>query len=563
MSERKFEGILEYLCGDIAFKSERNEVREELYDHLMSIYETNLACGMTEDEAEENAIDHLGDTLALKKDLNTIHQKNPLKMFTNGLGAFTAYSFFLLLVLITPINDFQDRYWEIAIAAVFAFCAWGLVSVSRISGLFKLLSISLTIYLLESMVWYSACLFNEEAQRVIVPATTLSYLAIYCFTQIALLNLLKINNLKLGSKTSLICSIIVTVVFSLAVVFGRRFITEHLNKSPSYLLLLFHCSLFVQYFFYKQVFNTLNRSGVKLNFETSIFKKAVASLLTVIVFILSIVCAEYMYFKQSNDKNTDTDNTVTASESRNRIEQVLSEYGVCEKYLSILPDTEIEKYKDLKSPETNSLIGENIRTYDHQDVFYDIDEVEREGNSELHWKSLNSEEWVFPLRQENGETVYRLMRITDLSMPYEDYKEFSDYIAGVKFFNIWIENERFGESIDVDLSADTLLIADESDGKVTYRKPLKIFVGINDSIVGCEFKIQKNTYLIYSETLIMKDDADEGFISSFMEFSFKKKPVLLKYRSAFNICDRYSKRDSISNAKYSVTSNFFDHNKTD
>ena len=121
MSERKFEGILEYLCGDIAFKSERNEVREELYDHLMSIYETNLACGMTEDEAEENAIDHLGDTLALKKDLNTIHQKNPLKMFTNGLGAFTAYSFFLLLVLITPINDFQDRYWGIAIAAVFAF----------------------------------------------------------------------------------------------------------------------------------------------------------------------------------------------------------------------------------------------------------------------------------------------------------------------------------------------------------------------------------------------------------------------------------------------------------
>ena len=42
MSERKIEGILECLCGDIISKAEQREVRDELYDHLMSVFETNL-----------------------------------------------------------------------------------------------------------------------------------------------------------------------------------------------------------------------------------------------------------------------------------------------------------------------------------------------------------------------------------------------------------------------------------------------------------------------------------------------------------------------------------------
>ncbi len=87
LSEHKFDGLLEYLCGDIVSKSERNDVRDELYDHLMMRYETNLACGMSEDEAEAEAAEHLGDTDELKINLNKIHRRNPLRSFCNGLLA--------------------------------------------------------------------------------------------------------------------------------------------------------------------------------------------------------------------------------------------------------------------------------------------------------------------------------------------------------------------------------------------------------------------------------------------------------------------------------------------
>ena len=55
MSEHKFDEILDYLCSGIISKKEKQAVRDELYDHLMTEYEINLACGMSENQAAEAA----------------------------------------------------------------------------------------------------------------------------------------------------------------------------------------------------------------------------------------------------------------------------------------------------------------------------------------------------------------------------------------------------------------------------------------------------------------------------------------------------------------------------
>ena len=89
MSERKFEEILEYLCGDIAFKSERRDAMDELYDHLMKKYETNLACGMTEDEAEDDAVNQLGDTKQIRMDLIRAHESTGRHIINLFAVAFT------------------------------------------------------------------------------------------------------------------------------------------------------------------------------------------------------------------------------------------------------------------------------------------------------------------------------------------------------------------------------------------------------------------------------------------------------------------------------------------
>ena len=42
----RFDKFLDYVCGDIISDRERENTRNELYDHLMCTYECNLARGM-------------------------------------------------------------------------------------------------------------------------------------------------------------------------------------------------------------------------------------------------------------------------------------------------------------------------------------------------------------------------------------------------------------------------------------------------------------------------------------------------------------------------------------
>ena len=44
--QQRFDKFLDYVCGDIISDRERENTRNELYDHLMCTYECNLAQGM-------------------------------------------------------------------------------------------------------------------------------------------------------------------------------------------------------------------------------------------------------------------------------------------------------------------------------------------------------------------------------------------------------------------------------------------------------------------------------------------------------------------------------------
>ena len=67
-------------------KSERQSVRDELYDHLMCKYETNLAIGMDEEKATEEAIDALGNKSVLKENLQKVHWYYPAQSLKSALN---------------------------------------------------------------------------------------------------------------------------------------------------------------------------------------------------------------------------------------------------------------------------------------------------------------------------------------------------------------------------------------------------------------------------------------------------------------------------------------------
>lgn len=77
MDNSRFDKTLDFLCSGIMSKKERENVKDELYDHLMTKYEINLAVGMDEEQAADAAINALGNRALLRENLSKVHSYYP------------------------------------------------------------------------------------------------------------------------------------------------------------------------------------------------------------------------------------------------------------------------------------------------------------------------------------------------------------------------------------------------------------------------------------------------------------------------------------------------------
>lgn len=90
----RFDKFLDYVCGDIISDRERENTRNELYDHLMCTYECNLAQGMDEEKATIEAENTMGDRNDVKTKLGQVHASFPELRFKSALALVIAGFFF-------------------------------------------------------------------------------------------------------------------------------------------------------------------------------------------------------------------------------------------------------------------------------------------------------------------------------------------------------------------------------------------------------------------------------------------------------------------------------------
>ena len=90
----RFDKFLDYVCGNIISDRERENARNELYDHLMCIYECNLARGMDEEHAAIEAENSMGDKNDVKTKLGQVHASFPELRFKSALALVIAGFFF-------------------------------------------------------------------------------------------------------------------------------------------------------------------------------------------------------------------------------------------------------------------------------------------------------------------------------------------------------------------------------------------------------------------------------------------------------------------------------------
>ncbi len=88
MSQPDFSEYLDKVCSGIQSKSKRQDVYSELLCHLWDNYERNIAVGMTEEEARQDAISKMGDRDTLTYRLGEIHSFSPANSMKSALSVF-------------------------------------------------------------------------------------------------------------------------------------------------------------------------------------------------------------------------------------------------------------------------------------------------------------------------------------------------------------------------------------------------------------------------------------------------------------------------------------------
>lgn len=93
---------------EIKNRKVKRELRDELLSHLMEIYERNIALGMSDEDAQKDAVSHMGDTEAVAKTFKKLYPVSSFDFLHNNmtnLSAGIAWSLLILIIWSEPLNS--------------------------------------------------------------------------------------------------------------------------------------------------------------------------------------------------------------------------------------------------------------------------------------------------------------------------------------------------------------------------------------------------------------------------------------------------------------------------
>lgn len=352
MQEHNFDKILDFLCSGIAMKSEQERVRDELYDHLMCKYETNIACGLDEEQAVESAIKDLGDVKKMKKDLGSVHGFAPKPAMKKAMEyLFVGYVFLV-------INFWQSGfYWEIFRFLLTIVFLTGLFCLSKANKKLK------TAFYFRSASFVISCLMNAfmadwfEVFNFNIPFGIINFVLSVIFWSYltgGLYELVKPYESITPMKKKLNICFAVNIIFdSVQLLLYTVYYKDNnygISMSGWGFLLFFAVAMisaFVTFFIFRSVSNLLFDSDHEYKTEVSASKKTAVVIISLLVGILPAVCVDVGYSLQKAETMVHTiDDSDISQAEYSRICKNLLSYGIPEELVYSLPESEIERYAD-------------------------------------------------------------------------------------------------------------------------------------------------------------------------------------------------------------------------
>ncbi len=520
MQEHNFDEILEYLCSGIMSKSERQSVRDELYDHLMCKYETNLAIGMDEEKATEEAIDALGNKYVLKENLQKVHWYYPAQSLKSALNM-------LIISMVMPIltSFLANSPYLVETLPVFAILIYAI----DLAALFSLrTSNSVFNFAFKYEIFYTAVVLLNEAVEPYV-----NFDEYWQSLILILLNLASVflrfkgikELLKPYSKTDDVSKISIQYVFIL--VNSIYFIVVSYNPGGVLLAWYLVMLLTLLYGFVSKMLkisDVLYKSDHEYKVELSVPKRLAVGLAVVVFAVCSIFAADLIYSNIKITKNENEIYTVNDCEMEeseyNRICETLVSYGIREEYVSVFPKSELMNYENAVN---KSELTESAQQFlDYYDTYGTNVDLYYGDNEEKMFDSVYVDNYSVCLGySEDGLLRVRFIKIFCVpSYVSDSYYKDAVVFDDEDFVYNGVFNEKDGDFITAMKLKDSKL----------YKKEVKNLGNSSYSPTGFIFDVEPGTIIIYATTKKLIDINSAIFNFDFTYYH-QKYPITFPLRT--------------------------------
>lgn len=488
MQEHNFDDILDFLCSGIMSKSERESVRDELYDHLMCRYETNLAIGLDEEQAQKRAVDDLGDASTLRFKLGQVHSYAPKPTLKKAMNLLI-FGYVLTSFHLSFFNGMKEITTFIGtvclIVALFCF---------RTAN--KKLKAAFYLKTLLSVLSWIVYALNPIYSLPFIVSAAIGVMTNLLSPIVLILLILGIKELVIPhinsypKKIPFGACIVLNGLWGLIniVVFGFLIDSGELNANIEsiFLFCLIIISVILNLVIFVRSSRVLWNSDHEYKIEDSPAKKTVAALLAVVVAFVPTVAVDISLANQKAETSVHTieDYEMTQSEYE-RITSNLLSYDIPEEIVFNLPKSEIIKYTD------------SINKYDYDEFIL---------------KHLE-----YPLYQDYSEVcndVEAVFSVCAIGMtdsddhPYVRILSWVEYNSEDKGYDdalFWEHSQRslIPMNYDDEYEGDFLLILSDENGKIIKNEPLDIFTdktAYTNRMTGVRFQSKMKLTIIHAET---------------------------------------------------------------
>lgn len=323
---------IDNVCKGIRDRKVKNELKDELLSHLLEVYEKNIALGMTDEDAQKDAVAHMGDSEAVSKTFKQIYPISSAEYFRRS-GWILAYP--LLLYFSYGLRAVDTLY-------LITFCLFlSLFRIRKVNKLFNtayIATIANGVVQIVFLVLQNYILFGRIFSLFVVLSYQFMIVVIYTLIILGLIQIKKQLNepksdfwLAYTSIPALILSNTLAIVSKLLgfsdLVFPALLIGLIINFLPAAVI-------------YTTV-RDIDNLGLQIPQKMHTKKKIVITFL--ILFIITFGLFIYSVFVpyppvdySTNDINTDI----------TEIKNNLIELGLPENIANELPKSEIVKYKN-------------------------------------------------------------------------------------------------------------------------------------------------------------------------------------------------------------------------